>query len=604
MSATQLMIIHLGPVQEFIATARRCRDLWFGSWLLSELAKAAAWEMIRQNGGGISCLIFPAPQDLSELQSDDFNVPNRIVTIVEQNPEELGKRVRETVLSRLAELRDDAYRRLGGTDIDRAVAKRQVEDFLEIFWAAYPLSRGYAETRTWAEALLNARKVTYNFPPVIWGSATLKCSLDGCRESVIPESAYRQAATKETELRIKYGVRSGERMCGICLLKRHGRRGKEEHFFSTSHVAALSLLERLTERDRPLVAEYIEKLKKLGIASDALGTVGMPHPVFGRHDGYLLFEERLGEYLPKDRLPQAKEALRRFLQQAFGGKKPLPYYALLLADGDHMGRVINAQKTPEKHRELSRTQSSFARDVRGIVRSHRGSLIYSGGDDVLALVPLHKVLACARSLAETFRQRLASFRADDGRTTPTLSAGIVIVHHLDPLADALELGRNAEETAKSLPGKNALAVTLCKRSGESRTVKGTWGTLDRWLEWFIELHLAEAIPDGAAYELRDLARTLKVRDEDPDTAVRVRLQEAARVEAVRILRCKRAKRGAEEIAEGVLKELESRLKEGEFSFDALNQLADEIIIAREFALAMELAGERRVATPDREEEQR
>jgi CRISPR-associated protein Cmr2 len=33
-----LMIIGIGPVQEFIASARRSRDLWFGSWLLSELS--------------------------------------------------------------------------------------------------------------------------------------------------------------------------------------------------------------------------------------------------------------------------------------------------------------------------------------------------------------------------------------------------------------------------------------------------------------------------------------------------------------------------------------------------------------------------------------
>jgi hypothetical protein len=37
-----VLLISLGPVQEFIASARRCRDLWFGSWVLSELAKAAA----------------------------------------------------------------------------------------------------------------------------------------------------------------------------------------------------------------------------------------------------------------------------------------------------------------------------------------------------------------------------------------------------------------------------------------------------------------------------------------------------------------------------------------------------------------------------------
>ena len=37
-----LFLASIGPVQSFIASARRTRDLWFGSMLLSELAKAAA----------------------------------------------------------------------------------------------------------------------------------------------------------------------------------------------------------------------------------------------------------------------------------------------------------------------------------------------------------------------------------------------------------------------------------------------------------------------------------------------------------------------------------------------------------------------------------
>ena len=37
-----LLALSLGPVQEFIAAARKTRDLWFGSELLSGAARAAA----------------------------------------------------------------------------------------------------------------------------------------------------------------------------------------------------------------------------------------------------------------------------------------------------------------------------------------------------------------------------------------------------------------------------------------------------------------------------------------------------------------------------------------------------------------------------------
>lgn len=584
MEGRQLVVFHIGPVQDFIATARRSHDLWFGSWLLSELAKAAALEIVKQNGNDISCLVFPAPADLEQLRSFDFNVPNKVMALVKYDPAELGGAVKEAVLRRLGEICDDAYKKVKG-GFNREVAEQQVKDFPEFYWASYSFNGDYKKVRYFAEALLNARKVTRNFAPATWGSTAPKCSLDGSRESVIPEDAYKM---EESELHEKYGLHRGERLCGVCLLKRHGRRGPQEYFFSTSHVAALPLLERLSEEHRPLVEKYIAKLKELGIPADALETVWPQHPVFGPHDGHLLFEERLHEFFQeKEKLLEAKEALRNFLNKAFDGKKPLPYYALLLADGDHMGKVIDAQETPQKHRELSRAQSRFAWEAQKIVKEHRGSLIYSGGDDVLALVPLHMVLACAQKLAETFRQRLAKFKVKDGKKeiSPTLSVGIAVAHHLAPLSDVLELARATEKAAKSVDGKNALAVALSKRSGVERTVKGAWGTLDQRLQWFIKLHQTEAIPDEAAYELRDLASQLETQDEELNST----LLEAAKKEVKRILRRKEARRGTERIAEDVLRELEAFLHESEFSFEKLKQLADELIIAREFAAAMDLA---------------
>jgi CRISPR-associated protein Cmr2 len=36
-----LLLISIGPVQEFIASARRSRDFWFGSWELSKVLASA-----------------------------------------------------------------------------------------------------------------------------------------------------------------------------------------------------------------------------------------------------------------------------------------------------------------------------------------------------------------------------------------------------------------------------------------------------------------------------------------------------------------------------------------------------------------------------------
>ena len=145
------------------------------------------------------------------------------------------------------------------------------------------------------------------------------------------------------------------------------------------------------------------------------------------------------------------------LNERQGKVAPHPYYAVLLADGDKMGSSISEAKTIGANQEISKRLSRFAELVGETVKEAKGTLIYAGGDDVLALLPLHTALECTRKLADQFKATL------DG--APTLSAGLAIVHHLEPLSEALTLARKAEKAAKAIPGKNALAVTLSKRSG-------------------------------------------------------------------------------------------------------------------------------------------
>src|SRR5260370_19734570 len=85
-----LFLVNIGPVQDFIASARRSRDLFFGSWLLSELSKAAAKEIVNNKG----ILIFPEPglQNMPNALSlgSKLNVANKILAVIEGEPEKLG----------------------------------------------------------------------------------------------------------------------------------------------------------------------------------------------------------------------------------------------------------------------------------------------------------------------------------------------------------------------------------------------------------------------------------------------------------------------------------------------------------------------------------
>ncbi len=559
-----LFLVNIAPVQDFIASARRSRDLFFGSWLLSELSKAAAKEIVNNKG----IFIFPAP-DLQTMPDalnpgSELNVANKILAVIEGEPEKLGKKIYTAIIEQLREIRDNAYKQIrdgSWEDSDQEkIAKAQVDDLVEYYCAAVEYDGiNYAKKREKLEMLMAARKNTRNFKRVEWGSSEFKSSIDGQLESVIPDNnkyAHRndtpdERARKAKDLYDQYRAGPAERLSGVDLLKRRGEAKPLSDFPSTSHIATIPFLDRLDQFNDDLVGEvkkkwdaYIKEVKRL--SDDRLEYVsGLKkeeyHKILGKLEGSLLFEERMRDLLDfvKDRNSEQAKKVRQALQEFYecidkdeqlGKARPDPYYALLHADGDHMGQTIDhfAEQSYEQHQQLSRKLDTFARGVRNIVKQHEGALVYSGGDDVLAFLPLHTVLQCAKELAKDFHNKLSEFQYQKDKS-PSLSVGIAIVHHLHPLSDALNIARAAEKKAKDA-GRNALAVTVNKRSGGEYTTAGHWNVIDGQLEKLIEY--TNTIPSGTAYELQDMLQRLGFSTGDSV------LQDAMQAEVRRILQRK------------------------------------------------------------------
>jgi CRISPR-associated protein Cmr2 len=239
--------------------------------------------------------------------------------------------------------------------------------------------------------------------------------------------------------------------------------------------------------------------------------------------------EEAGATITDGDIQKAKEALRNLYQAV--GARPAKYYALLYMDGDHMGRWLSGTHaglatlgdilhpkiraalqndpnwgsilvtkrliTPAVHAAISQALGHFAmRVVPHIVEErYPGRLVYAGGDDVLALVPLEDALAVARELRAAFSGHIRFVNGNlevclkDAVTgyvewgngvfltmgpQATASMGMVFTHHLQPLDLALQAVRRAEHAAKHHYGRNALAVEVLKRSGEAITVGTNW----------------------------------------------------------------------------------------------------------------------------------
>ncbi len=502
-----LLLVSLGPIQDLIASARRLQDLWLGSWLLSELSRTVALAVEQHEGVAV---IFPAPRSTEEKSG----IANKILARLPPgtDPSLVAADARRAQVERLRQIRDIAW---SGRPpdferyFDRPTAERQVDELIEYLWVAVPETGSYTAARAEAEKRLAALKNTraWSQPPWRPAPGIPKSSLDGERESVIDDRVL------DTRRRYDlFRAKGKEQLCGIGLLKRLAPEhpeifdGRPPPFHSTAHLALGPVLAGLhaAPDGQTAMGRYLDALQALGLNTRRFRVTGGGTRTLLGHDGGLLLESRMTEHFTEaapgvadadrpEQVSKATEELRDLLRTV-GVREPVPYYAFLVADGDRMGRAIAGITTLDGHVALGRRLDEFAAGCSRIVAANHGTLIYAGGDDVIAILPLHTALACSRELATAF--------ADTVRGT--LSVGLGISHSREPMSDALALARRAERKAKELG--NSLALIVAKRGGADLVVAGEWDdALDERLTRWVELLGAGALSAKAAHDLEGVA---------------------------------------------------------------------------------------------------
>ncbi len=531
--SAHLLQVNIGPIQDFIAAARRSRDLWHGSHLLSELSRCVARTIAK--GGGE--LIFPAlgrdangkwigaadpelqpcptplrPKGHPKEGRPPVNVANIILAVVPEgkDPQALARAARDELQRFWAKLAEDVKKNCGGLiatapGID-AAWDEQIATFLEFAAAWVSLSESanaYTDARKALAKAIAARKNLRDFEP--WkhqrgsqtGLGVAKSSLDGARETVLAEPAQREKKPVR-----KYRIGEGEQLDAVGLVKRAGgeteesRNKNELQFVPVINVALGPWLKAAKDACKQEFENLDKEVWKIGLARvkrdlPCAKPFGFDASIFLENRVWPSFKE---QGLREDEFQDEKEwrnAARKWERQYVAPilsspvKRPFPYVACLAADGDGMGKAINkigqgAGPIPA-HVAFSAELAGFAREARKIVeQDHMGSLVYSGGDDVLAFLPLSTALKCAEALRLKFAgiMEAACFGMNE-KERPTLSVGLGVGHVLESMGELLNLGRKAEKLAKGghLPTKqrrNALAIQVDKRSGGSRSWRAQW----------------------------------------------------------------------------------------------------------------------------------
>lgn len=462
-----LLTIALGPVQEFIAAARRTADLKAGSQLLVETARKVAAHLEAQGAE----LIFPA--------NTHIDPPNKIVCIVEGDPKTLAIEARKIAQEHLQSEWKSIEGALAAL-INAELATHQIRNFLEFYVAWAPFQGEYAAAQQQAERLLAGRKALRDFVQPHSLPGLPKSPLDPSRDTVVRLKGNLEVvddAQKDANLRLK----PRETLDAISLLKRVKGRQLAGKVPSTIEMALRSFW-KVADQNAPTAVYKLNQIKEnLGLAE-----VG---GLFFLRWKDLETEQPIDEETRND-----VKKLRHEIITAVGvPEDQLGYYAILVADGDRMGERISTLKTIEAHKTFSQQVASFAGEVHRIVERHGGYLVYCGGDDVMALLPANRALACAKALRDTFQQKVPG---------ATLSAGIALVHFLENLQNAVELARQAEREAKH--SRNAVAVALHPRSGEAITATTQWNHFAIWQEWIGAFR--QGLARGFPYELYALGQ--------------------------------------------------------------------------------------------------
>lgn len=260
--------------------------------------------------------------------------------------------------------------------------------------------------------------------------------------------------------------------------------------------------------------------------------------------------------------------LRHLIDQAhketgFGEGSPSDWWAIVLADGDSMGQYISGQKlekydryvvqnlvdtsqldrnayqsflseTPKRmgpatHVGLNRALLDFSNRIVPYLTEKRfcGRVIYSGGDDVMVVLPLEDVPGFVRSLRAAWGAHsdpYGDFENQGDYWNPTkdldgisrrphftmgkgatMSMGIVFAYKTVPLPTVLETLWDAEAQAKSLPNKDGLCFRVIYGGGNQLEAMMKGHLLDDW--W----NLIHDAPDTLSPVLYRLSEELPKR---------------------------------------------------------------------------------------------
>ncbi|WP_164723711.1 type III-B CRISPR-associated protein Cas10/Cmr2 [Thermosipho globiformans] len=488
-----LMLVSIGPVQEFIAAARSTIDLKMGSYLLSFLT----YQGINVIGEeyGYENVIFPymrgnyfVKKDLEKLGIEIENymdpsvasLPNVFTAIVPTSDiKNLERKIRKAIKEKMNEVsnfmktflmenNNIANQKITLLKNFSNVWDKQISQFPTILIVSQEIDSlkenlekhfDYTGDNNYLNLLKKAGK----------NSSSIR--FYGVFSELLGIKSSLRKATRDFVQNFEIGGEQGDDIGGEnkAVIEVRTIYNNEERREKLSAISAIKRFFVNYLENKGYIEAY-EKLKKIRTTEEIAGEYKLAVLIM---DG-----DNMGKWISGKLAPNMKERLHSKV------------IAELERNGyDNLFENVNFV-TPSYQRIISRTLNNFTNFVPKIVEEFGGLLIYAGGDDVLALFSSNKVFYAANKLRKVYsgigNVEVEKFIFRDGwcylkdKNIPvfnmmgpkaTMSAGISVANCKFNLKMLLNLARKMEGLAKnnednSGKKKNSFAISTVRRSGQ------------------------------------------------------------------------------------------------------------------------------------------
>jgi len=570
-----MMVASITPVQPFIARARKLRDFQTGSVLLAWLAfEGLCWVM---ENLGPDHVLYPSLIDqplINEYLStkwyvngvvslnsrrDIASLPNKFLFLV---PLEQAKAIGAGIAARINNAWGDLCDRVEKQLIDtcgaenehiHTIFKRQNSHFWDIQWAAAKLldvgDKPAFENLLPEKGFSNPLAVFEIFNQLVKDQMNFDMDSRGMLYTATHALVQSALASQKTKQQVRRAPENGEK-CHLCgeFEVVHGVRHTsdqsaseynghinrfwknlktqwETDFGKNEKLCSICMVKRIAYR-------VLKKEKEHLLNNSFAQSEGFPSTTEMAVHNYFK-RKGINDKTERKKIAQAihEESIEKTDNRDC-------YYAILLMDGDHMGKLVNGETlastwkscmhpeivqrlqnpgfneayhnvwqkifdhypqrilTPSIHAAISEALGDFAMyGVAAIIEQFKGRLIYAGGDDVCAVLPVDLAFDAAEAIRKYYISEFKlingnasqdvkdNWRIEPGKLSLNLgrrkdisiSAGIMICHHKESLSKMIEETHHLlDNQAKTEAGRNACAIELRKRSGGSRFFVRKW----------------------------------------------------------------------------------------------------------------------------------